>query len=1255
MKFNRILSTALVFIMLFSSIVAVIPFSSFASTAAAEPVVSVLPDEERLKDTDALSGPIENYKSKYDGKDQKLATAEDMLNYELDPDGNPNTADGYLDSIVYGNYAIYINRYTGFVYYQNKTTGQILTSNPLDPAKNNYNPNLYSQIELEYFQTTDANNKGTFTSMDSICKGSMLKLSKTADGKGIVVTYRLADTPGELIAPLAIPYDKFVETISKPAFNTLAAMMQEACGDYSAATMKEANGGSSSINNKIKSYNLNDAVNKDIIDEDYGIYSMINVPRFLGYIGNYAYSVLGENSSEYIKISDYITAIKGVFQVYDIYHPERVKYNESDDPAKLDNIMSQYPALKGNEHTDNKPISVVYLKDGNKPVTLILTDRYIKALNVGYTMEMLDEHEKIVGYTAKDVALMPSFNCSLEYRLDDKGAMTVTLSDVVSVGESADLFEIRSVTPLKYFGAGNMNNDGYIFFPDGSGTVVDFSDFRAREGATADQLSASANIYGSDYCYGTITGAHREQVTMPVYGLVSTVAANATTVKNGYANDGNVTNGFFAIIEEGESISKLGLKSEPGNNAYACVYSSTTFALFDEIDLSQSLSVSNLGKYAMVADGKYEGVFKTRYVMLTDEEMIDESATEKYYPSSYVGMAYYYRDYLENRGVISELSDIDMDLPLYIEALGSMDIVKKILSFPVTVSTPLTTFEDIEAMYSELSSAVKMLENKAKDYRELANGTDDDAEKASYLQMADKYDSLAAEVVDIKNVNFKLTGFANGGMYYTYPAKLKWERAVGGKKGFKNLVATSDKINTTDGDADSFMNVYPDFDFMYISNTAMFDGISKDRHASRMVDNRYASQQVYSSISQSYEQLFTLLASSDALDSLYKKFNKKYSKYDNANISVSTLGSDLNSNLDSDNLIDRETAKANVSALLEKMSSEYSVMINTGNIYAVKYADHILDISTDSSHFRSSSYAVPFVGMVLHGYVNYTGSALNFSGSPNYDILRAIENGASIYYVLCCQNTNYLKEDKELSSYYGIDYENWFDKIAVQYATISNAIGDLQSYKINDHEVIIGERIIDSDELEENYRKLADEFVENVDAAIFNALDAMRKNLVDAEGNALPGKIYLNVDAASLVAKFTDKIDASINDTVVAKITEKMEADLAGVIAKYSFYTTEVSDYVVNIDADDITDESKYYYTTDSVATDGDDYQRTEYSCDNGNIVMVTYEKADENKQVVFILNYNSFDVEVRLSADEDPIVVKANGYVKKDIDKEVF
>ena len=261
-------------------------------------------------------------------------------------------------------------------------------------------------------------------------------------------------------------------------------------------------------------------------------------------------------------------------------------------------------------------------------------------------------------------------------------------------------------------------------------------------------------------------------------------------------------------------------------------------------------------------------------------------------------------------------------------------------------------------------------------------------------------------------------------MYFTYPTKVKWEKACGGKDGFNSLLASSKEKN---------FSVYPEFDFQYINNTAMFDGISNKNTVSSMVDNRYASKQAYNSVLVEYESIFAMVISPDSLDRLYTKFLKNYSKYNADGISVSTLGSDLNSNFDKDNPINREESSQYVRNLLDRISSDYKIMLDKGNIYTVKYAEHILDISTDSSHLRDSSYTIPFTGMVLHGYVNYAGAALNYSGSPQYDILRAIENGASLYYLLCYQNTNYMKDDEGLSKYYGVNYETWFEKIVEQY------------------------------------------------------------------------------------------------------------------------------------------------------------------------------------------------------------------------------
>jgi 5-(carboxyamino)imidazole ribonucleotide mutase len=49
------------------------------------------------------------------------------------------------------------------------------------------------------------------------------------------------------------------------------------------------------------------------------------------------------------------------------------------------------------------------------------------------------------------------------------------------------------------------------------------------------------------------------------------------------------------------------------------------------------------------------------------------------------------------------------------------------------------------------------------------------------------YDELSA--AGITNLNFRLTGFVNGGMVSTAPAKVKFEKVVGGTQGYNDFVA----------------------------------------------------------------------------------------------------------------------------------------------------------------------------------------------------------------------------------------------------------------------------------------------------------------------------------------------------------------------------------------------------------------------------------------------------------------------------------
>lgn len=667
----------------------------------------------------------------------------------------------------------------------------------------------------------------------------------------------------------------------------------------------------------------------------------------------------------------------------------------------------------------------------------------------------------------------------------------------------------------------------------------------------------------------------------------------------------------------------------------------TTFTPYptDKFDLSETISVGGTQYYSIVSESKYSGSYVTRYVMLTDT--VTEGQTN--YSATYMGMAEYYRDYLVKNGTLTELENVSDDLPLYLEALGSLEVVEKILTFPVNVSKAITSFEDVITIYNDLGNAKQKMLDKAAEYDALAEAEEDNhALRASYEETAENYRRLADEIVNIDNVNFKLTGFANGGLYFTYPSKVKWERVVGGRRGFKELLEVA-KDNT---DSDSNFGVYPDFDFQYINNTSLFDGVGKRNTVSRMVDNRYASKQIYSSVTGEYDTIYAMIVSADSLDRLYDKFIKKYDNYDATGISVSTLGSDLNSNFDKENPVSRDEAQGYVTALLDRIANEsnYSVMTSQGNIYAVKYADHILGVCTDSSYYRYSSYTIPFIGMILHGYVNYAGNALNYSGSPAYDLLRSIENGAAIYYIIGYQNTDLMKDDEEFNKFYSVSYENWFDDIVEKYALINAQIGDLQDFKIVNHRVLIGERVIDEDEQVANLEALKNEFISEFEAALQLAVD---EKLVELrQDNDYAKRIGVAADINALVAQAHELFELGADET----LPESFKASLESVLAKFQkeYDVTGVeAENVVTVSVNALDYESDYQYVTGSAAFD-DDYEYTDYTVDNDYIVMVTYAHEDGRTRS-FILNYNIYSVEVVLEEGAEPIVIEKYSFARID------
>ncbi len=1210
MKLNKILSSALVLVMIFTALVAVMPVQADAAYDSGSESISYTSDEIKVIVEEAI---------KYN-----FASAEEMLAYEL--------SKGYLDSVTssdkHKSYTIYVNRYTGALYYVNNLTGQILTSNPYDVGyitASSVREELSSQVVID-FTIIASGQKISYNSTHWAANYGQISTDYIKNG--IRVNYTLGDTTARFLLPGRILADKFEEKYIIPALNTFEGKLVELLGEhYKTADFKF-------IDDK-DAYNTNKVPTPDGEEREYKTVNSSALNKYFEKMFNLYEEARGKGKitpQEYNEIDDMRAAIKGVLAYYTLKNPAKeysYRLAEAGRPQYstfTDMIKEYYTAKDGKNLEIYETYAPMYEFDVTAGVTVKRKQSLaFQKYSDGYTFTDMYEDEALCGYVDNSEQ-KPVFRCSLEYSFNSDGSLSAKLP-ASSITYDESVYILEGISPLKFFGAGDMLNDGYIFYPDGSGTVVDFEDFRD----TGKALYLTSEIFGSDYCYTTITGQHREQITMPVYGIYNKLPANGKTAA--LTGKDTVNNGYFAIIEEGAPLTKIGFLSGGVSHKYACVFNSYTPNPSDVFDITGTVGVGEATEYKIVSESKYSGTYVTRYVMLTDEVVGEKVyGKDKFYPATYAGMAAYYRKYLEDDGTLKALEALNENkLPLYIEALGSMEINDRFLTFPIRTKIPLTTFENVAEMYRELGdtkAVKKSYEDLAKEYEALANNEPDAAKKAEYLATAEGYRKTAEMIVDITNVNFRLMGFGNGGMYYTYPTKVRWDNACGDRYGLEQLLVEAEKAAKTKG---SNLGVYPDYDFMYLKYDEWFDGIGVSGNVSRMIDNRYASKQMYNQVLREWESAFDLVINPASLENLYASFISQYDDYGIPSVSVSTLGSDLNSNFDEDEPTNRVEAMGYVSGVLGSMKNDakLDIMTDVGNIYSVKYVSHILNASIDSSHFIYSSYSVPFFGMVLHGYVNYTGTPINYVGTPEYDILRSIENGASLYYILCYQNSAHMKDDEELNQYYGVDYNTWYSDIVTTYAKLNAAIGNLQEYHIVDHKVIIGERIINENEVELNFAKLKEEIKDMLKAQLDKAIDEGYKSLESSEA-AFGTPLTLKIDYEALMTQFA----GILNKKTVSELdSDGFSAEIKTIVDGYlaEFGTTEDT-ALVNFSGIDYSG-TKYSFITDSLATD-EDYVYTDYTSDVGNIVLVTYSNGKDT--VKFILNYNIYSVSVNLGGGEE-------------------
>jgi len=215
---------------------------------------------------------------------------------------------------------------------------------------------------------------------------------------------------------------------------------------------------------------------------------------------------------------------------------------------------------------------------------------------------------------------------------------------------------ILTFTLLPYFGAAYLDQEGYIFVPDGSGALI-----YLNNGKTTSSIY-SQTIYGDDLSLGPREmPLIRTLNHLPVFGL-----------KQG-------DQAFLAIIEEGEALARIQADVAGKLHSYNVVYPQFT------------LRPSVMSIVRRYQSRLYQGDIRVRYSFLDGQA------------ANYVGMAHAYQDYLKEQFELKPLSRQE-DIPFFLDLIGATIVNRPILGISRKVTVPLTTYQQAEQILTALES-----------------------------------------------------------------------------------------------------------------------------------------------------------------------------------------------------------------------------------------------------------------------------------------------------------------------------------------------------------------------------------------------------------------------------------------------------------------------------------------------------------------------------------------------------------------------
>lgn len=189
----------------------------------------------------------------------------------------------------------------------------------------------------------------------------------------------------------------------------------------------------------------------------------------------------------------------------------------------------------------------------------------------------------------------------------------------------------------------------------------------------------------------------------------------------------------------------------------------------------------------------------------------------------------------------------------------------------------------------------------------------------------------------------------------------------------------------------------------------------------------------------------------DAISSRYSSLSQDVFSDLGAGLALDGITKTLYSDFKTNHNLNREEAILAYQSLLE--TNRGTTALYLPNDYLFRYMEAYYDIPLSNSGYIYTTDAVPFIQIVLSGYVPYYGTALNFASNSRDDLLRHVDFGIYPSYFLTYEETAKILNTGS-NWIYTSSHLQWSEEIETTYRWLNNLLGPVKGHQIIARDVL---------------------------------------------------------------------------------------------------------------------------------------------------------------------------------------------------------